>query len=249
VNGTDTQRQSENKELLMYWRLDFETIAEDAAATPPAGARRFVLHRHRDAAGPHLDLRLEQEQYLLGWRIDAREPGTRAWATEKAPHPLHWLEQDGDATREEAGVYDWEQRDAAGGTLLLWGRRRAWRVQVRAEAGLVPGVVRAVCERIAAHGLPQEQVAALIDDGIAARQRAIARFCGLGRELDGDAFDAAVWRGTLKALTLEDIHRHLRAYELRFDTKYPPQPVSRPEALSAEAAGDRSGAVLEILRG
>jgi hypothetical protein len=84
-------------------------------------------------------------------------------------------------------------------------------------------------------------------DGALARQRAIERFCGLGRELDAEAFDPAVWRKTLAGLTLEEIQAHLRTYEVRFDRVYPPAPVSRPERL-ADDGSQRASVALGILR-
>lgn len=86
---------------------------------------------------------------------------------------------------------------------------------------------------------------ALIADGATARLRATERLCGLGRELDGDAFDDAVWRKTLSSLTLEEIHGQLRSFEVRFDLKYPPMPVSRPD--HAQGAS-RSEDALAIVR-
>ena len=81
------------------------------------------------------------------------------------------------------------------------------------------------------------------------RQIAVERLCGLGRELDGAVFDEAVWRKTLRGLSLDEIHRQLHAYEVRFDRKYPPQSVSRPERLPEDKEEGRAGAAMAILRG
>ena len=117
--------------------------------------------------------------------------------------------------------------------------------QVENLPGQVLQGLRGVMERsgISSDGLP-----ALLEDGIAARQRAIARFCGLGRELDGTSFDEAVWRKTLAPLSLTEIHRHLEGFEVRFDRKYPPQPVSQPEALDEADAGVGRDRAMSIVR-
>ena len=73
----------------MYWKVTCEE-ADDTAIGPAEPDGRFVLHRHCDADGPHLDLRLEQDDYLLGWRIDGVDLAAAPWAVEKAPHPLAW---------------------------------------------------------------------------------------------------------------------------------------------------------------
>lgn len=205
----------------MYWKLTCPATPQDRAATHPAGGPdgRFVLHRHRDDQGPHLDLRLECGDCLLGWRIDAVELDGGPWAVEKPPHPLHWLDGDGDAIREDAGVYTWLERGTDRRRLLLDGR----------------GVVRTfLFERV---------------PGLSPRcARAVARFCGLGRELDGSAFDEKVWRKALDALSLDEIHDQLRAYEVRFDLRYPPEPVSRPERLPDDARDERMDVAMTILR-
>lgn len=107
---------------------------------------------------------------------------------------------------------------------------------------------RSITEALHESKASPEHAANLIRDGVAARRRAVARFCGLGRELDGGAFEEDVWRKTLAGCSLDEIHAHLRAYEVRFDEKHPPQPVSRPAPLE-NAAVNEHGRALEIVRG
>lgn len=230
----------------MYWRLRWEDGApglREAGASPEG---RFVLHRHRDRYGEHFDLRLEQEGYLLGWRIDATSLDGGPWAVEKAPHATRWLDEDGDAVREDSGEYAWESRRPNGGTLLLQGVNGRRRVHAERIEALPCGAVREVVKALRAVGSGPEDAARLIADGAAARRRAVERLCGLGRELDGEAFDPDLTRKALDGLTLEEIHRQLRAYEARFDQKYPPRPVSRPEPLDEDDA--RSERALAIVR-
>ena len=217
----------------MLYRLTSETAVENPLQ-PGEGGRRFVLHRHRDAEGAHLDLRLEQDGYLMGFRVDGTALGPESWAALKAPHPLHWLAQDGEAVREDVGHYFWERGDASGGVLLLCGQRQSVRVTVAPVAGVparVLGVLRAAAEQL---GVAMGELAGLAEDGRAARERAIARYCGLGRELDGSSFDGGWWRAMLAGQRLSVIQQHLHGLELRFDRKYPPMPVSVPVALDDE---------------
>lgn len=232
----------------MYWHLTPIAAPEGASASPVPDARRFILHRHHDQHGPHLDLRLEQEGYLLGWRISATTLDGAASASEKAPHPPHWLDTPGEAVREDSGVYAWHSRDAAGGIVLLWGSSGLRALEAKRMAGLDAQVVEQLFATLSERQLAPEQACALVEDGLVSRQRAVQRFCGLGRELDGPAFDEAMWKKTLALLSLAEIHQHLRAYELRFDQKYPPLPVSQPEPLEANHSLDRENAALSILQ-
>ena len=217
----------------MLYRLKSETIVENPL--PTSGApRRFVLHRHRDAEGPHLDLRLEQDGYLMGFRVEGSVLGPESWATVKAPHPLHWLAQDGEAVREDGGSYHWERGDASGGVLVLSGQRQVTRITVEPVEGTPAGVIgtlRAAAENL---GVKLKELAGLAEDGQVARERAIARYCGLGRELDGSGFDDAWWRAALAGQRLSVIQQHLHGLEVRFDKKYPPLPISVPVALDDE---------------
>jgi hypothetical protein len=232
----------------MYWRLRWEDGAPvlREAGAPPEG--RFVLHRHRDRYGEHFDLRLEQEGYLLGWRIDGPALDGGPWAVEKAPHATRWLDEDGDAAREDYGEYAWESKQVNGGTLLLQGRNGCRRVHAERIDALPCGAVREVVEALRVCGGGPEDAARLIADGATARRRAVERLCGLGRELDGPAFDEGTTRKALDGLTLEEIHRQSRAYEARFDRKYPPRPVSKPEPLEWDDDA-RSERALAIVRG
>lgn len=232
----------------MLYRLTAETVAANALGSNGEG-RRFVLHRHRDDDGAHLDLRLEQDGYLMGFRVDGTALGAEAWATVKAPHPLHWLDRDGDAVREDGGTYFWESGDASGGVLVLCGARDTVRVCVEPVGGVSAGDlagVRAAADQL---GVALDDLPGLAADGAVARERAIARYCGLGRELDGDAFDSGLWRNTLAGQRLAVIQQYLHGLEVRFDRKYPPQPVSAPVALEEPAEDRDAGRAMEILRG
>lgn len=233
----------------MLYKLSTESIAEDTAHAT-GGGPRFVLHRHCDENGPHLDLRLEQDGHLMGFRVDGATLGAEAWATLKAPHPRHWLDQDGDAVRQDGGTYFWESREGTGGALILRGSRDTLRVRVEPVGGLNAGelgAVRAAAEKL---GVALGDLPALAEDGAIARERAIARVCGLGRELDGDAFDNGLWQKTLAGERLGAIQQYLHTLEVRFDRKYPPQPVSRPDRLEdPEVTTGASTKAREILSG
>lgn len=233
----------------MYWRLNVEQTAGADAAGRAALDHvdgRFVLHKHRDEEGPHLDLRLEMDGYLIGWRIDSETLEGRPWATEKAPHGLRWLDQDADAKCLDAGLYMVRHNSGGSRTLLLQGTNGTRQLTVERVPGLPVSVVRDVMSALRDNRVEPTDAVQLVQDGLAARRRAMERLCGLGRELDGNAFDATSWRTLLAGLSLDEIHAQLRAYEVRFDQKYPPSPSSRPERLEEEPV--RPAAALAIAR-
>lgn len=229
----------------MYWRLTLEETASPDSLDHVDG--RFILHKHHDNDGPHLDLRIEMDGYLVGWRIDGISLEGRPWATEKAPHALRWLDCDADAECVDAGLYMLQNRPGGDTrTLLLKGHGGVRQLTVERVPGLPASVARDVVNTLRENNAQAVDAAQLVRDGMAARRRAVERLCGLGRELDGNAFDAASWRTLLAGLSLDEIHAQLRAYEVRFDQKYPPSAVSRPERLQEEQA--RTGPALSIAR-
>lgn len=232
----------------MFWKLTEEqdAMSNDWDATPPSG--RFVLHRHVDQGRPHLDLRIEEDGHLVGWRIDGDALDHEQWATEKAPHPVGWLNNDRDATREDAGTYTWVERGAEHGRILLRGRNGDRLIRVERTQGLPPAAVQSIRNALDKEGAKPADAARLIAEGATARRRAIERFCGLARELDKAAFDEMVWREALSRMNLDQIHRQLRAYEVRFDREHPPAPVSRPERLEQDAPESREAVALAIAR-
>ncbi len=236
----------------MHWTLEnVEALAPERAGTARDG--RFVLHRHHDAAGPHLDLRMETGGCLAGWRVDGDSLAPGATAGDKAPHPLRWLEQDGSAQRLDRGEYAWESRDGERWTVILRGARGALRLVWRRERGLSPADAAVLARAAGEHGVPAPGLAALAGDGAEARDRAVARLCALGRRLDGARFDEASWRALLGGRGLREITGHLAAFEARLDELYPPEPASRPEALDGgggrAARADRNDAALRLLLG
>ncbi len=235
----------------MFWKVAQLEQAHTAADFVPAG--RFVLQRHTDAQGEHLDLRIEAEGHLRGWRIDAAALAAGAWATQKAPHPLRWLDDDGATTRLDAGEYSVEVLKPANReigvpattALLLRGAGGSTRVVMTPAPELPASAARSIADALHALKAAPADAARLIADGVAARQRATERLCGLARELDGEAFEERLCRRTLAGLVLDEIHAQLRAYEVRFDAKYPPLPVSRPES---ECEAPRTREAMAIAR-
>lgn len=236
----------------MYWKL---TALTRAPAGPAGGegaapAGRFVLHRHQDTQGAHLDLRLETDNGLRGWRIEAEQLEPGAWATWKQPHPAAWLDYDGEAVRCDEGSYVWHVNEPETRELALHGKTGIAVLRFERRAPATPACLRAVDALIEQHTLKADHIAGLIEDGLAARRNAVARYCGLGRELDGAAFDEAGWRALFESKSLREIGDHLAALEVRYDRQRPPQPVSRPEALDAatDAAEQRRERALRVLR-
>lgn len=229
----------------MYWSLRGSRVdgAEDFS-----GQGRFVVHRHCDAQGAHIDLRLERDGHLEGFRVDGVSLEGETWATAKAPHPTRWLDQDGDAIRLDSGEYRWDSFDGESGTLLLQGEGGRMRLDVAREAGISASVAREIREAVREHGVSARDAVDLIRDGVTARRHATERLCGLGVLLDGEAFDDGLWRKTVDGLRLDEIHQQLRGFELRFDRMFPSVPVSQPETLNDEAMEARSGQALSILQ-
>lgn len=230
----------------MYWKLQ---TSRSEVPNDFNAQGRFVLHRHRDHDGEHLDLRLEQDGYLDGWRIDATTLEGSTWATQKARHPKRWLDHDGDAIRLDNGEYEWTSHDERSGTLILQGREGSWRVEVTRDVGIPAALAQEIRTTLRESGRDATEAPSLIRDGVTARRHALERLCGLGTMLDGDAFDETLWRKTLEGLRLEELHQQLRSFEVRFDQAFPTQPVSQPESLNDETLAHRSEQALEIVRG
>ncbi len=231
----------------MFWKIRMDDGLEASGLGEREG--RFVLHRHRDGLGEHLDLRLECDGYLLGWRMAPGVDGEEQFASEKGPHPVRWLDEEEAAVVVDRGVYGWLERDGDGGSLFLEGEKGLRRVVVSRVDGLTVEVACGIEKALRDLELPMGEAGALIVDGVVSRRRAVERLCGLGRELDGGDFEEETWRKTLGLLSLEEIHGQLRAFESRFDAKYPPAPVSIPEGLGDEGEASRSDAALSIVRG
>jgi hypothetical protein len=227
----------------MFWHVRLMDGAVEQGAMP---CGRFVLHRHCDADGPHLDLRLEAEGYAVGYRIGGSALEDGAWATEKMPHPVDWLERDGDAVREDSGVYALRAETAEYREVALHGERGVMVLRFEREASLDAAAARAVALALRELRADATQAAPLMRDGMTARRRALERICALGRELDGHVFDEAQWRQMLAPLGLDKLHAQLQSFERRFNAKYPARPVSTPEPLDEAEEAER---VLALLRG
>jgi len=231
----------------MFWKVHCEESNTDNRSNT-SGDGRFVLHRHRDDAGMHVDLRLEWNGALLGWRIAGDTLETGAWATVKLPHATRWLDNDLDAECLDRGVYRWETRSATECRVTLCGANGT-RVLTLEQQAVPMAELRHLWQACTDLGIQPNSAAQLIRDGHHARHRAIARLCGLGHELDASAFDEKAWQKTMAGLTLDEIHSQLRAFEVRFDHKYPPLPTSQPAPLALDSTDDRKSAAMLILRG
>ncbi len=226
----------------MFWEVTeikrMEAQGGEADAPEPVG--RFVLHRHTDAGGEHFDLRLENGDCLVGFRIAGAALEAGCWATEKLPHPVSWLEQDRDAHRERSGVYGWLSREEGRCSMLL--RSEDETVALTLERCPAPQVdaMRALADVARAHRVSLAALPGLAEDGWTARTRAVERFCGLSRALDGDGFDETGWRRLLAEMTLTEIGERLAKVETRHDRAHPPSPMSRPEKLPEDETTARA---------
>ena len=212
--------------------------------------RRYVLHAHRDEGGEHLDLRLEEGDVLVGWRLppDVVEQlalGKQVPCELKRIHPIRWLEVDeAGCAVEDAGTYRWVTKSGARALIAFRGKQLAGVYSVTRQQGERNSPADRYDESVSVIqgelGLDlarTDDVAELVaraHDGDTARKRAVERLCALGRQLDGDSFDEQMWRKTLGGLSLREIHGHLRPFERRFDEKHPPVPVTRQERLESD---------------
>ena len=216
-----------------------------------AGGKVFVLHRHREEDGEHLDLRLDDGDVLVGWKLppdasDRLVQGEVVACELKRMHPRRWLDVNEEGCLvEDAGTYRWLERSADRGVGVFVGERLVGRygftrqdqrersVSDRHEKSV--SLIREELGLDLARAEDASQLLARARDGETARKRAVERLCALGRELDGDSFDEKMWRNTLSHLSLREIHGHLRSFERRFDEKHPPLPVTRREKLQSDS--------------
>ena len=164
----------------MYWNIALLPDATPDSKREHGPAGRYVIHRHFDGGGPHRDLRLEQAGHLAGWRFEQPLCAEGAWAVEKGPHPLRWLDHDGDAAREDAGLYTviaWA-KDVR--ELFLDGRHGTHILRAERMPLLSPEAARALHVTMREMALEPAALAGILRDGVTARRRALARSAGLG---------------------------------------------------------------------
>ncbi len=215
---------------------------------------RFVLHRHKDKQGIHLDLRIEQKGYLLGWRIDSTELQSELWGVEKLPHSSAWLDTTEHADLVHSGDYRWFSHGDGNGYLVLRLENQVQRVyHIERWAGFSLRFQRALWQSMRKWQVLPAQVISLIEDGVEARNYAIQRLCGLGKFLEGDCFDSSHWEKVLSQCSLSEIHAYLKKWEDRFEKQSPPERLSRPEKVdeswSNEAESHTSQSLLHLILG
>ncbi len=232
----------------MYWRIVArETVTPQAT---PDWEGRFVLHAHRDAEGPHLDLRLEWGDCLLGYRVAGEALAVNAWATEKAPHPKRWLTQDGAAERRDAGRYAWAKRGDTERTLWLEGEAGIETLTLHRERVLAPAVSSGLRAWLAAQKLEEAHLPGLAQDGQLARRTAMGRIHGLARVLEGDAFDAEALETQLRGQPLEKLLAVQQRLETRFDARLSPKPYAQAMPMpEGESTEERDAAPWALLLG
>jgi hypothetical protein len=212
--------------------------------------RRFVLHGHRDDAGDHLDLRLEEGDVLVGWRlppdvVEQLAVGKQVPCELKRIHPIRWLDVDEEGcSLEDSGTYTWVTKSGTRALIAFRGEQLAGVYSVTRQQGdrkspadeydESVAFIREKCGLDLGRMDDAAELVARAHDGDTARKRAVERLCALGRQLDGDSFDEQMWRKTLGGLSLREIHGHLRPFERRFDERHPPVPVTRQERLESD---------------
>lgn len=231
----------------MYWEITRVWQEEEQAAGEAEHAGRFVMHRHVDKEGPHLDLRLEHGDSLLGWRIAGESLEEGQWATEKMPHPVEWLSRNHGLERRLEGQWRWVERDETRCTVALWDGESTLCILLEACKDIQAEEVRTLAQLAQKEKIAFSALASLVEDGIQARMRAVARFCALSRTLDGEGFDEAGWRQLFTSMSFNEIGERLAKVEIRHDRSYPPQPVSEPELLEEEEQNERTRHAYHII--
>ncbi|HNZ49370.1 MAG TPA: hypothetical protein PLY90_09900 [Candidatus Hydrogenedentes bacterium] len=230
----------------MFWEIAEVSRCGTAPDTQEEQGR-FVLHRHDDGEGVHLDLRLEWGDTLSGWRIAGENLETGLWATEKMPHPADWLTQDRGLERKSAGLWRWEERSEDRRRVALQIGEETVRITLERRRGISAETVRALSDLAKESKMPFSALAGLAADGLQARAREIERFCALSRMLDGEGFDEAGWRSLFSGMSLREISDRLAHVEIRHDRLHPPLPVSLPEKLTEDEGTSRMRHAYQIL--
>lgn len=213
----------------MFCRM-IEHQGEIPVDVPLHSEGRFVLHTHKDKQGAHLDLRIEQKGYLLGWRIDDTELRSELWGTEKLPHDPSWLNMENAEDEKHSGDYRWfSQGDGNGYLNLRLKDNQQYTYRVERWGGFSIRFQRALWQNMRKWQLSPSQVLSLIEDGITAREYAVRRMCGLGKFIEGDTFDASQWEKVMSKCSLNEIYTNLRKWENRLERQTPPQRLSQPE--------------------
>jgi len=86
-------------------KRDFEKTPEPVPSVVETDGSSFVIHRHH-ASRLHYDLRLEKDGTLLSWAVPKgmpHKPGIKRLAVQTEPHPLEYLQFDGEIPKAQYG--------------------------------------------------------------------------------------------------------------------------------------------------
>jgi len=218
---------------------------------------QYLVHRHDGTGGTYLDLHIERPggsvaRWTMGVNgLDRLSAGEEAVCTLNPEDSMRLADQDTpEYAMVDEGTYT-DKGEAAGRRRLVFRGRvldGEYEFRVVCDDNVVGVLADAIREEPDTLLTPEsvKEFIAAARDGRVARGRAVERLCGLGRELDGDAFDDRLWRRMLDGLSLAEMYRQTARLERRFDEKYPPRSVSRSTSLPEEHS-DRRETVAAIL--
>lgn len=219
----------------------------------PIATGRFIVQRHQDNLGVHIDIRLEHEGYLTGWRIDGvSELADEMWGEAKLPHNPNLL-YDANLPEIERGIYQWYLEDGEIGILELVSTSEDCKVfRVEKCCGVPLSVQRKLIEICSGYGLKWDEVSSLIGDGLKAREWMITKICGMAQYLDDQAFVQDDYVEYLKNRSFEELKESLIIWEKRLSLKKPVERVTKPINVEQEINSSSNyllNKVLELVGG
>ncbi|MCX8065998.1 MAG: hypothetical protein N3G21_12650 [Candidatus Hydrogenedentes bacterium] len=213
---------------------------------------RFIIHRHSDIAGEHIDIRLEEDFSLVGWRVDGTsELGDEMWGVAKLPHHPGLLD-DGTIPVVAKGKFRWLLDNKDDTFLELEfddGEIRVYKVEK--HGGLPASIQNRLNKIISDNGLSWDEALSLIGDGIKAREWLITKICGMVEYSGNYILPQAEYAEYLKGKSLDELKRNLTYWEKKVSSNQSVGRLTRPGDIGQEGESEKwkLSKVLELIVG